>query len=79
MPVSSLIIRTEKDKTQVIAEQLNACQEATVSEIQGDNIILVTETKAQSDDRMLWDTIEKISGVLHCDLIYHNFEDEEGS
>jgi nitrate reductase NapAB chaperone NapD len=76
MPVSSLIIRTEKDKTKTVASRLQSFQEATVSRIHDENIILITETGKQAEDKILWGKIEKIPGVLQCDLIYHNFEDE---
>jgi nitrate reductase NapAB chaperone NapD len=75
MPISSLIVRTRSERTREVAESLKALKEVLVSEIHGENIIILTETPQQSYDKNLWDKIEKISGVLQCDLIYHNFED----
>lgn len=79
MPVSSMIVRTEKHQTREVAERLEAWEEISISEIHGENIVVVTETPAQDRDRGLWERIETMAGVLQCDLIYHNFEDEEGS
>lgn len=76
MPVSSLIIRTEKEKTQQVAHGLRSLKEVTISEVHDENIIVVTETDKQAEDKTLWGEIEKMPGVLQCDLIYHNFEDE---
>jgi nitrate reductase NapAB chaperone NapD len=78
MPISSLIIKTRKDKTLDVAKRLESFAEITVSEIHQHNIILMTETGKQDHDKALWEEIERIPGVLQCDLIYHNFEDEEG-
>ena len=78
MPISSLIIRTEKEKTQQVAHRLRSFKEVTISEVHNENIIVVTETDKQAVDKTLWGELEKIPGVLQCDLIYHNFEDEEG-
>ena len=78
MPISSLIIRTEKDKAQQVAHWLRSFKGVTISEIHHENVIVVTETGKQAEDKTIWGAIEKIPGVLQCDLIYHNFEDEEG-
>ena len=75
MPISSLIIRTEKNRTKEVADILNNFEEAEISEIHDEDIIIITETKEQIDDKALWEQIEKIPGVVKCDLIYHNFED----
>ena len=76
MPISSLIIRTDNKKTPDVIACLRILKEVTVSEIHQENIIVITETQKQSCDKDLWDKIEKIPGVLQCDLIYHNFEDD---
>lgn len=76
MPISSLIIRTDNKKTQDVIECLRILKEITVSEIHQENIVVITETQKQSCDKNLWDKIEKIPGVLQCDLVYYNFEDD---
>lgn len=78
MPVSSLIVRTNAEETQEVATKLKALKAVTVSEIYKENIVVVTDTRKQDQDKSLWEQIEKIPGVIQCDLIYHNFEDEEG-
>lgn len=77
MPISSLVIRTEKNHTQAVAESVKRYSEASSVEVFGENIVVITETPHQKKDKALWEEIEKIPGVLQCDLIYHNFEDEE--
>ena len=76
MPVSSLIIRTDKNQTQAVVESLKHCPDVFSTDVFGENIVLITETFNQNRDKALWEEIEKIPGVLQCDLIYHNFEDE---
>lgn len=75
MPISSLIVRIKKEKSEEIARTINSLKEADVFEIHGDNMIVLMETKESLEDKALWDEIEKIPGVIQCDLIYHNFED----
>lgn len=77
MPVSSLIIRTEKEKIDDVAKHLYKFKQITLSEVHNEDIIVITETQKQTEDKALWDEIGNIKGVLKCDLIYHNFEDEE--
>ncbi len=76
MPISSLIIRTDKNQTHAVVESLKHCPDASAVEVFGENIVVITETFNQNRDKALWEEIEKIPGVLQCDLIYHNFEDE---
>lgn len=78
MPISSLIVRTEKNRTAEVADRINDFKEVTATKIVDENIVVITETHEQSRDKSLWNDLENISGILQCDLIYHNFEDEEG-
>ncbi len=78
MPISSLIIRTQEEKTSEVADKLKDFKAVNVENIEGSNIVIITDTIEQKNDKELWSNIENISGVLQCDLIYHNFEDEEG-
>ena len=79
MPISSLVVRASQEKIQDVASQVQLLEGASISTIEKESIVVLTETKSQRDDKKLWDDIEKIPGVLQCDLIYHNFEDVEGS
>jgi nitrate reductase NapAB chaperone NapD len=78
MPFSSFVIRTQQDKTQQVADRLKSYRETVLTEIYSQNVVLVTETQTRSQDHLLWEKIQHLPGVLQCDLIYHNFEDEEG-
>ncbi|MCA9393644.1 MAG: chaperone NapD [Candidatus Omnitrophica bacterium] len=78
MPVSSLIIRTETEQTQQVRSQLDKWKGVSVEAVDGINIVIVTETETQKQDKELWKSIESLAGVLQCDLIYHNFEDDAG-
>ncbi|MCA9402282.1 MAG: chaperone NapD [Candidatus Omnitrophica bacterium] len=78
MPVSSLIIRTEPEQTQKVRSQLHEWKGVSVEAVDGINIVIVTETETQKQDKELWKSIESLAGVLQCDLIYHNFEDDAG-
>ncbi len=76
MPVSSLIIRTDIHRTEQVRTRLDRMQCIDVETVDGANIVIVTVTVRQQQDKELWKAIEDIPGVLQCDLIYHNFEDD---
>lgn len=78
MPISSLIIKTKPERAQAVVSHINTIQQAEIVEIQQPNIVVITDTTQRSEDKDLWKQIEAIPGVISCDLIYHNFEDEEG-
>jgi len=77
LPISSLIVRTEKNRTAEVADRINDFKEITETKIVDENIVVISETHEQSKDKLLWKNLENIPGVLQCDLIYHNFEDAE--
>ena len=77
MPVSSLIVRVKEEKKEFVLESLKEHTSAEISDVLGECIVLLTDTQSQAEDKKLWQQIEEIPGVLQCDLIYHNFEDEE--
>lgn len=78
MPISSLIVRTEPQQTEPVRSQLCHLEGVNVEATDGTNIVIVTDTVTQKQDKELWKTIEALTGVLQCDLIYHNFEDDAG-
>lgn len=78
MPISSLIVRTKDKATEQVKEHLKDLKGVSVTDVRQENIVVITETENQTRDKNLWKEIENISGVVQCDLIYHNFEDEEG-
>jgi nitrate reductase NapAB chaperone NapD len=67
--------------TSEVASQINKLERARVSRIVDSEIIAITETKSRASDREVWESIERIPGVLGLSLVYHNYEDlneEEG-
>ncbi len=77
MPISSLIITAKPEQTQHVVHRLRALEQTEVAKVQEPNIVVITDTQQRSQDKMLWKQIESLPGVISCDLIYHNFEDEE--
>lgn len=77
MPISSLIVKTKKNTAQGIVNQLENLNGVSVAHVQGDDIVLLTETFNSKEDKSIWDQIESTPNVLNIDLIYHNFEDVE--
>ena len=78
VPISSLIVRTEAAGTDAVVAEVSALAGATVSHVEGQDIVVLTETQARSEDTGLWERIESMHGVNAVELIYHNFEDLEG-
>ena len=79
MPISSLIVRTETAHTGTVCAKLAAHPAIEISHATDDAITIVTETPGDDVDKHLWKQIEAFSGVTHVELIYHNFEDLEGT
>ncbi len=78
MPISSLIIRTDQTKTDMVRDVINQMGFVESTEVFNENIVVITETKTQREDKELFETLKEVKGVLQCDLVYHNFEDQKG-
>lgn len=77
MPISSLIVRSTPEHVTDVADQIRAVSGASVTDIKGENVIVITDTASQDEDKQIWNQIEQLNGVCKVDLIYHNFEDVE--
>ncbi len=75
MPVSSLLVHTAESMTSKVASRINELKRARVSRILDSEIIAITETTSRVSDREVWESIERIPGVLGLSLVYHNYED----
>ena len=76
MPISSLIVKVHPQKSSEVVNQLQLIKHAEVTNIAGDHIVVITDTRDSETDKVIWDTITAISGVMQVSLVYHNFEDE---
>lgn len=79
MPISSLIVRTQASQHDCVIETLATHPAIEVGHVGPGSIAVITETPGKDADTHLWKQIEAIDGVTHVELIYHNFEDLEGS
>lgn len=77
MPISSLIIRTKIDRTQRVIDELKKISLLTVEQVHHENIVAVTDTQCEQEDKIIWERVRNISGVIQSDLIFYNFEDVE--
>ncbi len=77
MPISSLIIQSKESRSQEVADRLRGLAGVEVSEIRGDQVVVLTETSSRKEDREVWKAMESTEHVLGVSLIYHNFEDLE--
>jgi len=78
MPISSLLLHVnQEENVDQVVKGVDSVKDATVSEIMGLKLVVVTETTSLKDDKHIFETLEKIPGVAKLDLIYCNFEDVE--
>lgn len=77
MPVSSLLVRTDPERAAKVAEDLGQVPGTEVTDIKGDQIVVVTDTRSAQEDRDLHEKLEDVPGVLAVTLVYHNYEDLE--
>ena len=76
MPVSSVIVRkSETANSDDLSSELASLDGATLKHVEGDSFAVLIDVPTQSEEKVLWNTLETIEGVTHVDLIYHNFED----
>ncbi len=75
MPISSLIVKAAEGHAEAIAQAVDAVEGASVSELVDKNLVVLTETKDEKEDRRIWDALNAIEGVVSVELVYHNFED----
>ena len=79
MPISSLIVRAHPGMAPAVAEALECVPSARVTDVAGDDLVVLTETRGREEDQAMWDRIESTEGVLSASLVYHAFEDLEVS
>ena len=79
MPISSVIINASAGTAENVSAAVNELQGATVMEIRENSIIAILDTQDPKQDKNLWDQIKNTPNAINLDLIYHNFEDVEGS
>ena len=76
MPISSLVVKVQPQKSSEVVNRLQPIEYAEVTNIVGDQIVVITDTRDSETDKVIWDTITAIPGVMQVSLVYHNFEDE---
>ena len=76
MPITSLVVKVYPQKSGEVVNQLQPIEHAEVTNIVGDRIVVITDTRDSETDKVIWDTITAIPGVMQVSLVYHNFEDE---
>ena len=77
MPVSSLIVEVVEERVAEVVAAINLLDDARVSQTEGSQVIVLTETNDLDADQALWDQLAAMPGVVTVSLIYHNFEDLE--
>jgi nitrate reductase NapD len=77
MPISSLLVRTLKERTQSVAKKINEIDGLEVTDIVEDQVVVVSDTQTAKQDKKLHEAVEAVPGVLAVTLVYHNYEDLE--
>jgi len=75
MPITSMIVKCREEKASSVAWTIAALPGATVSNVEGDQLVVITETTTREQDQGLWDRIEALPEVVALTVVYHNFED----
>ena len=78
MPISSLVVTTRQGHAARVAATLRGLDGVTVTDIRGEELVVVTETPDRGADKRVWDRVEATDHVLGVSLVYHNFEDLHG-
>ena len=75
MPISSMVVRVQSGRGAQVASRIAALPSAEVTDIQGHELVVVSDTANREEDRRIWEEIEGLDNVLSTALVYHNFED----
>ena len=78
MVISSLVVETEADAIDAVAQQLASIEGVEVHEkVDGYKIVVTIEAETVDDSHSVSSTFIQIPGVLGINLIYFNFEDDK--
>ena len=76
MPVSGLVV-TFSDDILMSAEAIMSIKkkpQITVGPLQETRMAIVLDTESSLEDRMLWEWLNELSGVLFVDVVFVGFE-----
>ncbi len=74
--ISSLVVETEPERTDDVAEALAAIDGVEVHEVQGYKIVVTIEAESSGASHAVASSFIGIPGVTNINLVYVNFEDE---
>ena len=77
MVISSLVVETVPDRTQVVADKLPNYAGVEVHGIEGYKIVITIEAETVDASHDTADEIALLEGVMNVNLIYLNFEDDK--
>ena len=75
MPISGVIVRTQPLECEAVAQRCQGLPQVTITHVQDDALVLVTDTPDAACERDVVGTLQRIDGVVAVEVIYHNFED----
>lgn len=75
MPISSVIIKTEKGQEWTLANTLKTLPYIEVQEIGIEHLIVTTDTTRIEEDRMVTESLSSFEGVRSAYVVYTNMED----
>lgn len=81
MPVTGwLVTLTESpEKQTAVLSSLAADRRLSVGERNGRWLALVAETTSPAEDEQVLQAVVSMDGVVHCDLVYADFDDAAGA
>lgn len=75
MPISSLVVETNPDNTQEIAQSLEQLESVEVHEVKDNKVVVTIETDTVDASHKIASSFITYTGVLNVNLVYANFED----
>ena len=77
MVISSLIVETAPEYTEVVAAQLPTLHGVEVHGIEGYKVVITIEAPTVDESHDIANSIVPITGVIGVNLVYLNFEDDK--
>lgn len=75
MPIASLVVRATLDMVDEVAQKIDEINGVTVTYVDGEKLVVLTETNSRDEDLETWEVIKGLNGVINLDLIYYNYEE----
>jgi len=75
MPITSVVVECQQDQTHEVRRQVDNLPNTEITKIEGDLLVVVTDTDSQKQDHALVRALADLTGVISAVPVFTNCED----